>query len=134
MKKSVVIIIALIYVLSVITVTLFGLQHKSFNEIIYVSQVEIIEPNASFDQNGGKYIRITPDESGGGQYQLVWEVTPENATNTAVTFNYDKQKSYVTVDENGLVTFTGQGAITITVTAADGTSQSDSIQIICFKR
>ena len=52
MKKSVVIIIALIYVLSVITVTLFGLQHKSFNEIIYVSQVEIIEPNASFDQNG----------------------------------------------------------------------------------
>lgn len=134
MKKSVVIIIAVIYGLSIIVVTLFGLQHKSFNEIVYVSQIEIIEENASYHQDGSKYIMITPDESGGCQYQLVWMVTPDNATNKDVTFNYDTQKSYVTVDENGLVTFTNQGSVTITITAADGTSQSDTIQIICFKK
>ena len=48
--------------------------------------------------------------------------------------NLSYQEQVYRYVENGLVTFTGQGAITITVTAADGTSQSDSIQIICFKR
>ena len=43
MKKSVVITIGIIYALSIMLVTFFGLKHKSFNEIVYVSQVEIIE-------------------------------------------------------------------------------------------
>ena len=43
MKKSVVIIIGVIYGLSIVAVTLFGLKHKTFNEVIYVSQVEIVE-------------------------------------------------------------------------------------------
>ncbi|MBO7197046.1 MAG: Ig-like domain-containing protein [Clostridia bacterium] len=132
MKKSVVIIIAMIYGLSIIAVTLFGIKSKTFNEIIYVQQIEIIEENASYKTDGTKYIRITPDENGGGQYQLVWKITPENVTNAAVTFDYDKQKNYVSVDEKGLVTFTAPGAVIITITAADGTSISDSIQIICY--
>lgn len=133
MKKSVVIIIGLIYGLSIIAVTLFGLKHKTFNEIVYVSQVEIIEDNASYKQDGSKYLMLTPDENGNCQYQLVWTISPDNATNQQVSFNYDKQQSFVTVDENGLVSFTGQGAITISITAADGTSQSDKIQLINYK-
>ena len=133
MKKSVVIIIGLIYGLSIIAVTLFGLKHKTFNEIVYVSQVEIIEDNASYKQDGSKYLMLTPDENGNCQYQLVWTISPDNATNQQVSFNYDKQPSFVTVDENGLVSFTGQGAITISITAADGTSQSDKIQLINYK-
>lgn len=130
MKKSVVIIIGLIYGLSIVAVTLFGLKHKSFNEIVYVSQVEIIEENARYTSDGSKYITLSPDDEGNRQYQLVWVVTPDNATNGGVTFNYDKQKSHVTVDENGLVTFTAPGSVDITVTAADGTQQSDTIKII----
>lgn len=133
MKKSVVIIIGLIYGLSIIAVTLFGLKHKTFNEIVYVSQVEIIEDNASYKQDGSKYLMLTPDENGYCKYQLVWTVSPDNATNQQVTFNYDKQQSFVTVDENGLVSFTGQGAITISIVASDGTSQSDKIQLINYK-
>ena len=133
MKKSVVIIIAMIYGLSIIAVTLFGIKHKTFNEIIYVQQIEIIEENASFRQDGTKYIMLSDDENGKCEYQLKWKVTPENPTNAAVTFNYDKQKTYVTVDENGLVTFTDMGSITITITATDGTSVSDSIQLIYYK-
>ena len=133
MKKSVVIIIGVIYALSIVFVTLFGLKHNSFNEIIYVSQVEIIEENASYSSNGTKYLMLTPDENGVCQYQLVWTVSPDNATNSNVTFNYDKQKNYVSVDENGLVTFTSQGAVIVTITAADGTSNSDTIQLICYK-
>ena len=56
MKKSVVIIIGLIYALSIVFVTLFGLKHQSFNEIIYVNQVEIIEEKASYMPDGLKYL------------------------------------------------------------------------------
>lgn len=133
MKKSVVIIIGVIYGLSIILVTLFGLKHKTFNEIIYVSQVEIIEEKASYSGDGTKYIVLYPDDEGNRQYQLNWVVSPENATNDKVTFNYDKQKSHVSVDENGLVTFTAKGSIDITITAADGTSQSDTIKIVFAK-
>ena len=130
MKKSVVIIIGVIYGLSIVAVTLFGLKHKTFNEVIYVSQVEIIEENAQYTSTGSKVVILSPDENGNRQYQLVWVVTPDNATNGEVTFNYDKQTSFVSVDENGLVTFTSKGTIDITVTSADGTQQSDTIKII----
>jgi hypothetical protein len=136
MKKSVVIIIGVIYALSIVFVTLFGLNHNSFNEIIYVSQVEIIDDNASFREDGSKYRMLPVNADGTCEYQLVWTVSPENVSNGNVTFNYDKSLSYVTVDEKGLVTFTGesayggQGSVTITITAADGSGQSDSILLI----
>lgn len=130
MKKSVVISIGIIYALSIFLVTFFGLKHQTFNEIIYVSQVEIIEENARYASSGLKYIVLTPDENGKREYQLKWQVTPDNAHNTDVDFIYDKQNTYVSVDENGLVTFTGPTAIDVTVTSTDGTSASDTIKII----
>ena len=130
MKKSVVIIIGVIYGLSIVLVTLFGLRAQTFNDIVYVNQVEIVEELASFRSDGLKYIMLSPDENGERKYQIVWKVTPDNATNSAVTFDYDKTKPNVTVDENGLVTFNSSGAVIVTVTAKDGTSKSDSIMII----
>ena len=54
MKKSVVISIALIYALSIFLVTFFGLKHSSFNEIVYVSQIEIIEDKIGYLDDGTK--------------------------------------------------------------------------------
>ena len=132
MKKSVVILIGVIYGLSIVVVTLFGLRHQSFNDIIYVSQIEIIEENASFLADGTKYINLPVSEDGTCQYQLVWKVTPDNATNGDVSFIYDNQNTNVKIDENGLVTFTSPGyndSVLITVKAKDGTSQSDAIRL-----
>lgn len=130
MKKSVIISIAIIYALSIFLVTFFGLKHKSFNEIIYVSQVEIIEENASYTASGMKYIILLPDENGKREYQLKWVVTPNDANNTKVDFVYDTQKEHVSIDENGLVTFTSSGSVDVTVMATDGTTVSDTIKII----
>ena len=133
MKKSVVITIGVIYALSIVLVTLFGLQHKSFNEIVYVSQVEIIEPKASYRPDGTKYLFLTTDENGNCQYQLNWKVTPDNVTNPDVSFVYDKQKTNISIDENGLISFTSLGytdTVTVSVVAKDGTSQSDTIMLI----
>ena len=42
MKKSVVVLIALIYILSIALVSFFGLQYKVFEEVIPVERVEIL--------------------------------------------------------------------------------------------
>lgn len=130
MKKSVVIIIGIIYGLSIVLVTLFGIKHQSFNEVIYVNQVEIIEENASYKSDGSKYITLSPDENGDRTYQLVWKVTPENANNTSVSIIYDESKQHVNIDENGLVTFTARGSVEVTIQANDSTQMSDTITII----
>lgn len=51
--------------------------------------------------------------------ELVAAVTPNNATNKAVTYE-SSSESIATVDENGVVTGVGAGTATITVTTADG--------------
>ena len=133
MKKSVVITIGIIYALSIMLVTFFGLKHKSFNEIVYVSQVEIIEEKASYLENGSKYLVLTDKVDDVYTYQLKWAVYPDNANNSAVTFIYDTQKSNLSVDENGLVKYTSLGypeSIDITVRSTDGTKQSDKITLI----
>ena len=81
MKKSVVIVIGFIYAFSIIIVTIFGLKPSIANDTVYVQQIEIIEPNAKFMENGTKYINIYVGEDGTAQYQLNWKVTPDNATN-----------------------------------------------------
>ena len=133
MKKSVVIIIGVIYGLSIVFVTLFGLRAQTFNQVIYVSQVEIIENLASYRSDGSKYIMLSPDEEGNREYQIVWKVSPDDATNKEVSFDYDRTKTNVTVDNNGLVKFTAPGAVTVTVTAKDGAAKSDSILIVFAK-
>lgn len=126
MKKSVVILIALIYISSVALVSFFGLQHKTFNEIIYVEKIEILNENYKLDQNGEKYITIR----GENKLQIDWRVYPDNATNKEVDFVYDTTNTKFTVDENGVVTCsTGKGAITVQIVAKDGTGIKDKIKI-----
>ena len=126
MKKSVVILIAIIYISSVALVSFFGLQHKTFNEIIYVEKIEILNENYKLDQNGEKYITVR----GENKLQIDWRVYPDNATNKEVDFVYDTTNTKFTVDENGVVTCsTGKGAITVQIVAKDGTGIKDKIKI-----
>ena len=126
MKKSVVILIAIIYISSVALVSFFGLQHKTFNEIIYVEKIEILNENYKLDQNGEKYITVR----GENKLQIDWRVYPDNATNKEVDFVYDTTNTKFTVDENGVVTCsTGKGAITVQIVAKDGTGIKDKILI-----
>ena len=133
MKKSVVISIALIYALSIFLVTFFGLKHSCFNEIVYVSQIEIIEDKIGYLDDGTKLLILPPSADGVYKYQLKWKVTPDNATNSNVEFIYDKSRSNFSIDENGLITITSQGIVelfSITVRSSDGTKQSDAISLM----
>ena len=126
MKKSVIILIAIIYISSIALVSFFGLQHKTFNEIVYVEKVEIINENCNVDSDGGKYVTVKDSN----QFQIEWRVYPDNASNIEVDFVYDTTNTKFSVDENGVVTCsTGKGAITVHVVARDGTGAKDTILI-----
>ena len=90
MKKSVVILIALIFIASVVSVSFFGLQFKTFEEIVYVESIELLDENLKVDENGDKYVVIRPDENGERKYQIKYRVHPDNATDDGVRFAYDE--------------------------------------------
>lgn len=137
MKKSVVIIIALIYVASIALVSFFGLQFKVFNEVIPVERVEITNKTTDADKlqtvpSLGDCIVIYPNEKGELRYQINYRVHPDDATNAEVTFALDGYNA--SIDQNGVVVFTDNGYAKIRVIAADGTNAEDTITIIARKK
>ena len=135
MKKSVVILIGIIYIAAIALVSFFGLKFKVFDEIVYVESIEILNPDLEDSDTFGKYIiltpdTVTPDADGNVKYQIEYRVHPDNATNSGVDFVYDTQNTNVTVDENGVVTFKNGGAVQVDLIARDGSGAKASIMII----
>ena len=129
MKKSVVILIALIYVVSIALVSFFGLQYKTFNPIVYTTSVELLNENVKVNEQGEPYVVVRPDDEGNRQYQILYRVHPDNATNNEVSFAYDNQNGTVSIDENGVVTFTKKGVVTVQIIAKDGSGASAKLTI-----
>ena len=130
MKKSVIIIIALVFVISVALVNFLGVNHKIFDEVISVSEISFSDERIGIDEKTGeKYLVLSPDESGNRIYQIQYVIGPENATDKNVLFAYDSQNGLASIDENGVVTFTRSGTIFVTITPADGSDCSDTLKI-----
>ena len=129
MKKSVVILIALIFIASVVSVSFFGLQFKTFDEVVYVESIEIFDENMKISDTGEQYVVIRPDANGVRQYQINYRVYPDNATDSSVSYAYDTQNTNVSIDENGVVTFKKQGVVTVQIIANDGSAKA-SIKIM----
>ena len=140
MKKSVVIIIALIYVASIALVSFFGLQFKVFEEVIPVERVEITNEGQKYSELYGDYIVLYPNERGEYRMKIDYRVYPNEATNTAVDFAYEKV-DYASVDEYGVVTFSKEAvsaslggiSLEVRVIAKDGSNAEDTILVIARK-
>lgn len=130
MKKSVIILIGIIYVASIALVSFFGLKFKVFEQEIPVESIELLNEGLKYNEEWGSYVVIRPDESGEWRYQIKWRVHPDDATNKTVSFSYDKQNDAVTIDEQGLVTFSKPGMCEITLIPMDGSDTSVKITII----
>ena len=129
MKKSVVILIALIYIAAIALVSFFGLQFKVFEEVVPVDSIEITNEGQKYSPSQGDYIILFPNEKGERRLKIDYRINPDNASNTEVDFAYEK-KDVASVDEYGVVTFTGPGMLKVTIIAQDGSNAEDSILII----
>ena len=129
MKKSVVIIIVLIYLASIALVSFFGLQFKVFEEVVPVEYIEITNEGQKYSDQFGDYIVIKPDANGEYRFQIEYRVHPDEASNAEVDFACE-QVDYATVSDLGLVTFTGKGPLKVRVIAKDGSNAEDTILIL----
>lgn len=114
MKKSVVIIIALIYVVAIALVSFLGLNPKTHLDNVYVESITVTSDREITMINGEDTIYFKnefKDDGEGGKVrrvQLYCEVKPENATNPKINYVLEEDNTFATVDENGLITITGE--------------------------
>ena len=159
MKKTIVIVILVIYIASIAVVNFFGLEIKVFDGITYVSDIRCdsitvqnqtpvtLEPKQSL---GGKPLFMfdfipapeddpytTEDESivvNPNAVQINYEVFPHLADETGVQFEYDRDAMEGVVVFHELsrtfVFLQPNRAITVTIKAIDGSNKSTQIVIM----
>ena len=136
MRKSTVIIIAIVYLAAIVVVSMFGLKAKIFKEVIPVTSVECVnttdEKSIVEKSNGKTIINIKYEGPGdpttleGTMVQLYYRVLPDNASNKRVKYVYNENLTRIqfVADENGnqlgLVLFSGIGIFNVRIMATDG--------------
>lgn len=128
MKKSVAILIGIIYIVSIVIVGFFGLKIKGYDTTTYVTEVAFVGDDVSTMDDGTKLIVI--DYSEGLTYQLQWKVSPDDATHPEVRFGYDETTTVGEVNQEGLITFYKKGVISVFIHSTDGSSKNDYIKVI----
>ncbi len=107
MKKTVIILIGIIYAASIMLVTFYGLiTEDAPTDSVPVKSLEIVGEGVS-ESSGEKHVVLDTPLSRGGSltYRIQCKLMPENTTNTTVIF--ESEDPNATVDETGLVTITG---------------------------
>lgn len=139
MKKSVIILILIIYIGSIVFVGFFGMKMVSYNPTVIPEKIECINEDMRLvvpnDESGQpveaeayKSVRLRWEE--GLQYQLKWRVYPDNASQKA-QFIYTSD--IATIDENGLVTFTKRGTLTFSIACEEFGTVLQRVKIMVTK-
>lgn len=128
MKKSVIVLIGVIYVMAIFAVSFFGMKTKIYDEKIYIENIEITNDNLLVV--GSEQYLIVDYDGEDTKVVITRRIYPDNATKKVVEYIYDETITYASVDSFGVVTFTRPGAITVYVTAKDGSAVSTSLTII----
>ena len=143
MKKSVIFLIGIIYIMSIVVVTFFGLQPGVDQFQIYLDNITITTYDFQ-SSSGQKYKNVEFDTlEGSGYVKIEYEFGPENASypyrvkyslvgNTSTDEN-GVTTTFATVNNFGEVTFINEGSVILTITALDGSKVSDSVTIFCVK-
>ena len=156
MKKTMVIIILVVFIASIAIVNFFGLEIKVFDGITYVEKIEC---NSITVQNEDP-VTLTPHKelngiplfvfefipSPDGEYtadeesilanpnavQINYEVFPHIADETGVVFEYDQSSNIAVFHElSRTITFIKPNKIfTITIRSTDGSNKSTTISIM----
>lgn len=135
MRKSVVLALVAVYVVSVCVVGYFGLNVRILNPTVYTEQIVIsgVLVNDTFikadEDADGKYIYLTYADK--MSVKLRYTVYPDNTTNKDVIYSYEKSP-YWTVSSDGIIIFNenSQGtALTLKIMPKDGSNVWDKITI-----
>lgn len=132
MKKSTIIIIILIYLASIVIINFFGMAIFSYDEVIYATKVECINQDMQPNSEGIKQVIL--NYSDGLTYRIEHKVYPENVSTKEITYIYDTNNKYLTINENGFASFNKPSrkisSFDIRLKTIDGTNLETTIRII----
>lgn len=131
MKKSVIILIGIIYLASVVLVNFYGMEARSFNPVVYTESIELLNDDIELKDDGTPYAVIEgADADGLWHYQVQYRITPDDVTDTTVDYTLLSSNPNVTIDEeNNIITFEKRGMVTIMLTPRDGADVSIILEI-----
>ena len=138
MKKSVIILIGIIYVASIFVVGFFGMKIKSFNTIIYISDIECTNDDVITKAKDEKELRFDYDPDGDKMTNtliITYAVYPENATmggTAAVKLMYNENPKLVEEVDGLKITFKARGVFTVYLKSLDGSNIIETIKIIAY--
>lgn len=140
MKKSVIFLIGIIYIISIVVVTFFGLQPSIDQFQIYMNYISI----SNYDDivRNQKYIYLEYDEiEGYSSVTIQYDYGPTNASypdrvrfSLSGNVKLDEEGNeviFATVNSYGEVVFSDTGTVRLTITTTDGSSLSDIVMIRC---
>lgn len=173
MKKSVVILIAIIYAASIALVSFWGLRAINPPSAVFVTGMKLVDGenknaisedknNTVTDKDGNESARLYVlaeyvKEEDVWTYQINCELTPEDASDLSLTYilgidtdedeeevivldengevvaatEEDAKEPWVSVDENGLVTFREPGSVMVTI-RANGANSDVQAQLMIY--
>ncbi len=147
MKKSILVVIAIIYIASIVIISLFGMKAVVYNEIIPVTKIECLNEtdsnNEVYYSGDLKVIKVkytTPGNAEtlkGTMVQLIHRVLPDNATNKKVKYVYTENNSVEFVKgedgrDLGLVLIKGLVVLKVKIMATDGSKLYTEVVIWAY--
>ena len=143
MKKNVVLAIAVIYIIAVVAVGVFGISVRIPEQITYIDRVECVSDGyRTYEDNPGKlelgydgYISKVYSE--GLEVVIHCAIYPQNPTNDDLIYIYDESsttyKLEIRDDGTAVVKFHCPGTAIITIKAEDTKGASTKIDVIAFE-
>lgn len=147
MKKSTLIMIAIVYIASIVLISLFGMKAVVYNEVIPVTKIECLNETDSktevYYSGDMKVIKVKFTEAGnaetlkGTMVQLTYRVLPDNASNKNIKYVYTENNRVEFVKgedgrEVGLVLIKGQVVLKVKIMAMDGSKVYTEVVIWAY--
>ena len=138
MKKSVVILIGIIYVASIFVVGFFGMQIKAFDTIIYITDIECTNEDVIANPDGTKKIRFDYKPDGDKMENtliVTYDVYPKDSSlkGADAVKLVPAGENPLLADVDGLkITFKGIGVFTVYLKSLDGSNVVETIKIISY--
>lgn len=132
--------ILLLFVFLLLISLLCSACSNDFDDEISVTEIRILDDDLKHNETWGDYVVIHEDpETGKLEYKIDYKVSPDDATNPAVRIVYDSvaaEERGITVDEDGLVSFTSGGTgmfIKVMLIPEDGSDAVASVTVIALE-
>lgn len=138
MRKSVLFLLGVLYLVSVVVVTFFGIQARMDQFKVYITSLEITNKEIVYNKKGDKCVvlNLKPNE-GTVSFWIETKIEPSNASNTELEYKIVNgngmpvSEDFVIVSDKGEVVFKQACFIHLQVNTTDGSGIFEKLLINC---